>query len=99
MESTDNKHDIEITDTNQKVSNEKEMSCLAKLGIFVLVVAVISAIIGWIVLKIRGWRFWYETVKQAEEGTFIGDHTTLYILLCAIGFIISIVIVIKALNK
>lgn len=85
--------------TEPSENNEKEKSCLAKLGIFVLIFAVISAIIGWIVLKIRGWKVWYETVKQAEEGTFIGDHTTLYILLCAIGSILTIVIVIKAFNK
>lgn len=91
---------MEQTNTTEpSENNEKETSCLSKLGIFVLIIAVISAIIGWIVLKIRGWRAWYETVKQAEEGTFIGDHTALYILLCAIGSILSIVIVIKALKR
>lgn len=77
---------------DSKIGNER--SVLAKIGVVTLVVIVISAIIGWIVLKIRGWKNLFETVRQAEEGTFIGNHTTLFSILIVIGFIISIIIVI-----
>lgn len=75
-----------------KTGNER--SVLARIGGVVLVAVAISAIIGWIVLKIRGWKNLFETVRQAEEGTFIGDHTALLFVLIAIGFIISIILVI-----
>ena len=92
---------------NTEVSKNEEMdsntgnerSVLAKIGVVTLVVVVISAIIVWIVLKIRGWKNLFETVWQAEEGTFIGDHTTLCIALCVIGLIVFIVFVIRLINK
>lgn len=77
----------------------KERSCLANIGIFVLVAVVISVIIGWIVLKIRGWKNLFETIRQAEEGTFIGNHITICITLCVIGLIVFIVFVIRLINK
>lgn len=100
MESADKKNDTEITDTDQELSDEKEMSCLAKLGIFVLVVAVISAIVVWISFKVRNWKNFVGMVRQADEGTFWGNHSSLVIgLVIAVNVILVLALVSRWLKK
>lgn len=95
-ENTDNKS---ITESKDNEDENKEMSCLSKLGVFVLVVGIISAIIAWIVYKIRAWKALFGTIRQAEEGTFVGDNPALVIMLCVIAGIISTGFVIYLIVK
>jgi len=100
MNATERTDITEPMEKNYKESgNEKELSCLAKMGIFALVIIVISVIVGWIVMKIRGWKNFIEMARQAEVGTFIGDHTGLYITLVIIGSIVSLIVFALLLKK
>lgn len=100
MENTEKKHNSEITDTDQKMSREEGMSCLAKLGILALVMAVITAIVTWLIFKVRNWRNFVGTVRQAEEGTFWGDHSSLVIgLAIAVNVILVLALVSRWLKN
>ena len=100
MNITEQTNTTRLKEKNNNESTEKtEKSSLAILGIVAVVIVVISAIAGWIVLKIRRWKNLLETVRKAEEGTFIGDHTALFIALIIAINVVVLVLAVRSLNK
>lgn len=79
------------SDKNE-VDNKDVIGCLGCL-IGLLIVG------GLIWLEVLRWKIIIEYVNQAEQGSFIGDNPVLYIILCIIGGIVSIIIFFSLISK